>query len=353
MGDGAFVFLWKLLKYISCSHGYLRYLLTKYILMLYNMPMKKITLLVVSSLFFIGISLISAEACATCGYCYTCHYEAPRVNHLPNFGVSLTSVHTPVYYGNYDRNPDTGSNYYNVNSSNNSYYWNNTSSNSYYWNTNTNNDYYWYYNNQNQNTCSNTVPVFSNFNPVRVAREGSVYTSYALASSSGDKVTYRFITAPDGMTIDPSTGLISWTPNYSQGRAAAYTVTVAAANCFREIQTTYYLVVSDVQFALPVPQPVYVPIVYSPIYEPEVEVECDPCGCDNIANSCNSCGVNGGMVVNNGSNSNLNVGDQTSLNLVNSLGGFISTILAFVFSSSFLILIILILIYNGWKSGRL
>jgi hypothetical protein len=161
------------------------------------------------------------------------------------------------------------------------------------------------------------------------------------------------------MTIDSNTGLISWTPNYAQGRTSAYTVTVAAANCLREAQTTYYLVVSDVQFEVPPEKPVYKP---TPTPKPIPKCE-NTCGCGNTTTttttttSCGGCG-NGSVInnSNNTSNSNLNLSGlnvgQFSGGLVSLLVSLVSIVLALIFNPSVLILIILILIYRNWKNRK-
>ena len=54
--------------------------------------------------------------------------------------------------------------------------------------------------------------------PVTTATAGSPYT-YAVTASDpnpGDVLTYSLPTAPAGMTIDPASGLIQWTPNAAQ-----------------------------------------------------------------------------------------------------------------------------------------
>ena len=224
-------------------------------------------------------------------------------------------------------------------------------------NTSGTSTYYNYYN--NQSVCSNIAPAFSNFNPLRIAKEGSLYTSYALALSSGDAVTYRLVSAPDGMIINPSTGLISWTPNYAQGRTGAYTVTIAASNCFREVQTSYYLVVTDVQFEVPVEKPIYKPA-------PKPAPKCSSSSCGNttttttttttVTTSCSTCGTNGGATAvtndSNNTNSNLNLRGLSLGQTFVSLVSFIALLVSIVFSPGFLVFIILILIYRNWKNRK-
>ncbi|MFZ5530316.1 MAG: S8 family serine peptidase [Pseudomonadota bacterium] len=65
--------------------------------------------------------------------------------------------------------------------------------------------------------------------PVTTATQGMPY-SYAVQASDpgGSAITYALDVAPAGMTIDAASGMISWTPAYSQSGAMA--VTVRATN---------------------------------------------------------------------------------------------------------------------------
>ena len=56
---------------------------------------------------------------------------------------------------------------------------------------------------------------------------GSIYT-YQVIASGNPQPTYALVTAPTGMTINPGTGLISWTPSVAQ--AGLNSVTVRATN---------------------------------------------------------------------------------------------------------------------------
>lgn len=58
--------------------------------------------------------------------------------------------------------------------------------------------------------CDGTDPVFLS-SPVTKATVGQAYY-YDVEASGKPTLTYSLTQAPDGMTIDPSTGLISWTP---------------------------------------------------------------------------------------------------------------------------------------------
>lgn len=62
----------------------------------------------------------------------------------------------------------------------------------------------------------NSEPVIES-DPVTTAEEGALYTyDVAATDPEGDTLTYSLITSPDGMTIDSSTGVISWTPTEEQ-----------------------------------------------------------------------------------------------------------------------------------------
>ncbi len=77
---------------------------------------------------------------------------------------------------------------------------------------------------------ANQTPVFTSVAPT-AALEDTLYSYDADATDSdGDEITFSLATAPAGMTIDPSTGLINWTPTQSQ--AGAHPVTVAAMDIF-------------------------------------------------------------------------------------------------------------------------
>ena len=75
-------------------------------------------------------------------------------------------------------------------------------------------------------TVDSGMPTFTS-TPVTVAAEGSQYTyDVQTAEEAGGGVSYALNTAPAGMTIDPDTGVISWTPSDSQ--AGVHAVVVAA-----------------------------------------------------------------------------------------------------------------------------
>ena len=72
----------------------------------------------------------------------------------------------------------------------------------------------------------NQAPVFESA-PVVVASADSPYQYAAIASDpNGQTLTYSLASAPSGLTINPATGLVTWTP--TAGDIAEHSVTVVA-----------------------------------------------------------------------------------------------------------------------------
>ena len=94
--------------------------------------------------------------------------------------------------------------------------------------------------NNNYGVCQFT----SNVPTVR-AREGEVYT-VTMTTNCGGNASYRVITGPSGLTISQAFGIIVWVPDFSQGRADAYPVTIGASNGGNEINQTFYIYVDNV-----------------------------------------------------------------------------------------------------------
>ena len=94
-------------------------------------------------------------------------------------------------------------------------------------------------------TIDTTVPEFNT--PVTTALTGLPYT-YQAADASGYSVTFSLLDAPDGMTIDATTGLISWTPTTTQGPTEAVKVQVedTAGNTAEEEFTIEVTPLADV-----------------------------------------------------------------------------------------------------------
>ncbi len=62
----------------------------------------------------------------------------------------------------------------------------------------------------------NSSPVIES-DPVTTAKEGAVYTYYVEATDPNeDTLTYSLTTSPTGMTINSTTGVITWTPTEDQ-----------------------------------------------------------------------------------------------------------------------------------------
>jgi len=59
----------------------------------------------------------------------------------------------------------------------------------------------------------NSAPVITSAPSDATVTEGNTYTFDVNASDPSDSVTYEFTSNPGGMSIDPSTGMISWTPD--------------------------------------------------------------------------------------------------------------------------------------------
>lgn len=97
-------------------------------------------------------------------------------------------------------------------------------------------------------------PIFINFNPPTTVKEGQIYTYTVQASGSGSNpITYRLITAPQGMTINPSFGIIVWLPNFDQAQSIPYVVTVGASNGPYEATRTYSIFVENAPVPSAVP----------------------------------------------------------------------------------------------------
>jgi hypothetical protein len=93
---------------------------------------------------------------------------------------------------------------------------------------------------------SSGIPEFINFNPPLVAHEGQLY-NYAVQAISNNlnTVTYSVPVGPAGLSIHSTTGLISWTPTFSQGRVTPYQVTVQASNGAHTASRTYFIAVLE------------------------------------------------------------------------------------------------------------
>jgi hypothetical protein len=77
--------------------------------------------------------------------------------------------------------------------------------------------------------------------PGKTAVVNSAY-SYQVLSTANPQATYALTTAPAGMTINPSTGLISWTPTYAT--EGVQNVTVVASNSLGQSTQTFTISVA-------------------------------------------------------------------------------------------------------------
>ncbi len=87
-------------------------------------------------------------------------------------------------------------------------------------------------------TAVNDPPVITSV-PVTTATTGILYSYDVEATDvdgAPDVLTFSLSVGPAGMTIDGSTGLISWTPTV-QDNAASYDVTVVVTDWYAAIDT--------------------------------------------------------------------------------------------------------------------
>ena len=86
--------------------------------------------------------------------------------------------------------------------------------------------------------------------PVTVASEGGTYsyTAVAIAMGSGNSiVSYELAVKPNGMSINPATGAITWTPDYSQSGSMNVTVRATDALGVTASQSFVIAVANDTQ----------------------------------------------------------------------------------------------------------
>ena len=87
----------------------------------------------------------------------------------------------------------------------------------------------------------NNAPVIES-DPTLTATEGALYTYVVEATDpEGDTLTYSLTTSPTGMTINSSTGVISWTP----ASAGSYDVTVEVADQYRSTSQSFTITVGE------------------------------------------------------------------------------------------------------------
>jgi hypothetical protein len=87
----------------------------------------------------------------------------------------------------------------------------------------------------------NSAPVIES-NAVTTATEGALYTYGVDATDpEGDELVFTLSIHPDGMTINSSTGVISWTP----ASAGSYDVTVEVSDPYRSTTQSFTITVDE------------------------------------------------------------------------------------------------------------
>ncbi len=76
-------------------------------------------------------------------------------------------------------------------------------------------------------TIQNSAPVITSSAETSATIDSSYSYNVDATDADSDTLTYSLTTAPDGMTINSATGLISWTPNASQEGSNSVTVSVS------------------------------------------------------------------------------------------------------------------------------
>ena len=92
------------------------------------------------------------------------------------------------------------------------------------------------------NISINKLPVITSI-PTITAKVGIEYSYNVLATDpNGDNLTYSLLAFPNGMTINSSTGLITWIPTESQVRE--YEVEVEVSDGELSVTQTFAVTVS-------------------------------------------------------------------------------------------------------------
>jgi len=87
----------------------------------------------------------------------------------------------------------------------------------------------------------NSAPVIES-NAVTTATEGAPYTYVVEATDpEGDELAFTLSIHPTGMTINPTTGVISWTPV----SAGSYNVTVEVSDLYRSTTQSFTIIVGE------------------------------------------------------------------------------------------------------------
>ena len=78
----------------------------------------------------------------------------------------------------------------------------------------------------------NNPPVFTSVLPENIVPQVGKLFSYTASASDGDEdeLTYSLVSGPSGLTVDPETGSVSWTPTASQLGTQEFTIKVTDVN---------------------------------------------------------------------------------------------------------------------------
>jgi len=107
----------------------------------------------------------------------------------------------------------------------------------------------------------NLAPYFINFNPPTSVKEGQAYYyDMEAVDPNSDPLTFNLTSGPAGLAVDQRSGVISWLPNFSQGRFQPHDVTVAVRDNFQnEDRRSFQIRVVDISPSLSPSPPVAPP----------------------------------------------------------------------------------------------
>jgi hypothetical protein len=87
----------------------------------------------------------------------------------------------------------------------------------------------------------NSSPVIES-DPITTAKEGAIYTYNVEATDpNGDTLTYSLTVSPTGMTINSTTGVITWTP----AAAGSFNVTVEVSDGSKSATLSFTIIVDE------------------------------------------------------------------------------------------------------------
>ncbi|MCL4858164.1 MAG: fibronectin type III domain-containing protein [Caldilineaceae bacterium] len=108
-------------------------------------------------------------------------------------------------------------------------------------------------------TQQETTPVAPTINsaPLTTALRGQPY-AYSVVASGSAPLAFALVKGPDGMSVDPTTGLLSWTPS----DVGSFAVTVRVSNAVGSAEQAFSVVVNDA------PQITSTPVVAGLVAQP-------------------------------------------------------------------------------------